>query len=107
MTQLHRYKLKKDCFVDIEVDTDEARKGTGAVSTSLSTRIKETQTELSDLLKTVPIIASDIKQSLESIIDHTDELSIEFGFKIGADMGIIIAKSNAEAHFKVNIKWKA
>lgn len=35
-----------------------------------------------------------------------DEHSVEFGLKLNAQIGALIAKSSAEAHFVVKMTWK-
>ena len=52
-----------------------------------------------------------IKPGLKIVLDHlkdmaADEVGVEFGVVLGAEVGAIIAKGSAEAHFTVTLAWK-
>jgi NTP-dependent ternary system trypsin peptidase co-occuring protein len=35
-----------------------------------------------------------------------DEIAIEFGVKLSADVGAIIARTGGEANFKISLRWQ-
>lgn len=35
-----------------------------------------------------------------------DEVTVEFGIKLGAETGIVVAKGSTEVHFTVTLCWK-
>ncbi len=43
---------------------------------------------------------------LRSLHDPPDEIEIEFGLKMNAEAGVLIAAGNAEANYKVTLTWK-
>ena len=52
-----------------------------------------------------------LKPSLQKIVHLLRELSpdetvVEFGLKIGGEMGVLIAKGTAEVNFSVRMSWK-
>lgn len=44
--------------------------------------------------------------SLRTLSDRPQEIEIEFGIKLSAEVGAIIAHTAAEANFKVTLRWK-
>ena len=69
----------------------------GGVSKAAS-KLEETISPLSKL-------AQEMKDVLKSNINSPDEITIEFGAKLSADFGLIVAKSQVEANFKVSLTW--
>ncbi len=50
---------------------------------------------------------SDIVDSLRSMPRRPDRITLEFGVKVTAEAGVIVARSTAEAHFTVGVEWEA
>ena len=53
-----------------------------------------------------------IKPAAQAIIDQLrgiasppDQIGVEFGFKLSAKAGVVIASTDAEANFKVTLTW--
>jgi peptide subunit release factor 1 (eRF1) len=57
-------------------------------------------------LQTVRCAAEGILQQLRSLAEPPDEVAVEFGVKMNAETGAIIAKASTEANFKINLTWK-
>src|SRR4051812_41682964 len=57
------------------------------------------------MAKLKPICAAIVKQAKEMIV-QPDEFSVEFGVKLSAEAGVVIAKTAAEANLKISVKWK-
>lgn len=66
---------------------------------------KASQTLEQALERIVPVIGIMISK-VHSIARLPDEVAIEFGVKMGAEVGAIVAASNAEANFKLALKWR-
>ncbi|MEU4684496.1 CU044_2847 family protein [Streptomyces xinghaiensis] len=49
----------------------------------------------------------DIVDSLRAMSRRPDRISLEFGVKVTAEAGVIIARTAAEAHFTVGLEWDA
>jgi hypothetical protein len=45
-------------------------------------------------------------RSLRTLADRPQEVEIEFGIKISAEVGAVIAHTAAEANFRVTLRWK-
>lgn len=50
--------------------------------------------------------AQAIIQKLRSLHDAPDEITVEFGLKLSAEAGAVIAASGVDANYKVTLKWK-
>jgi hypothetical protein len=50
--------------------------------------------------------AEGILHQLRSLAQPPDEVAVEFGVKMNAQAGAIIAKASSEANFKINVTWK-
>ena len=49
--------------------------------------------------------AESMLHRLTSLTEPPDELAIEFGVKLNAETGAVIAKAATEANFTINLKW--
>jgi hypothetical protein len=56
---------------------------------------------LDRLQPTVRALAERLRQA------GPDEVTVEFGIKLGGETGLILAKGTAEVNFKVSMSWKA
>lgn len=56
--------------------------------------------------RAIPELADDTHAAIVATQRSASEVQVEFGFKVGIDTGIVIAKSSAEANFKVSITWE-
>ncbi len=50
--------------------------------------------------------ASAIISKLRDLKDSPEQVAVEFGIKLSAAAGVILASSGAEANFKVTLSWK-
>ena len=57
------------------------------------------------LAKLKPICAAIVRQASE-LAQQPEEFSVEFGVKLNAEAGVVIAKTAAEANLKFSVKWK-
>jgi hypothetical protein len=46
-------------------------------------------------------------ETLAGLKSRPDEITAQFGIKLGAKAGAFIASTDAEAQFTVSLKWKA
>src|SRR5450631_698287 len=58
-------------------------------------------------LATIKSATSQLMETLSSIDKRPDECELEFGIKLSAAAGAILAKAGAEANFTVKMKWCA
>jgi hypothetical protein len=103
MTQLVRFDLEDGRSLLVEVDDDEpgieraSRLNDLAVQASVS---------LQSALEDVRSAANVAIEKLQSLAQEPDEVEIEFGIRLNAQAGAVIAKTEAEGHLKVRITWK-
>jgi hypothetical protein len=103
METLNRYILTGNESVAIEID-DGQPGGGGPVS--ITDRLKDTGKTLDDALQALPPLVTEIRKSIIEKFPSPGEVSIEFGIKIGGEIGLIVSKSQAECNFKITVKWK-
>ncbi|MEU6669109.1 CU044_2847 family protein [Streptomyces sp. NPDC046727] len=48
----------------------------------------------------------DVLASLRAMPEAPDRVSLEFGVKLSADAGVVLARAATEAHFKVALEWE-
>jgi hypothetical protein len=61
---------------------------------------------LQSALEDVRSAANVAIEKLQSLAQEPDEVEIEFGIRLNAQAGAVIAKTEAEGHLKVRITWK-
>jgi hypothetical protein len=49
--------------------------------------------------------ASALIAKMNSLADRPDQVELEFGIKLSAEFGAVIAKGNGEANFTVRMRW--
>lgn len=50
-------------------------------------------------------VAAAVVAKLREVADAPDEIEVEFGVQLSADVGAIVAKVSGEANFKVVLRW--
>ena len=62
---------------------------------------------LRDAVDRVRPAVQDIVESLRSVPRRPDRITLEFGVKVTAEAGVVVARTAAEAHFTVGVEWDA
>lgn len=104
MKQLIEYALDDGDSILVEVNDDETHGGTlrgGAPKIAL----KALETLEASLDKVKPAAAAIISK-LRDLKDSPEQVAVEFGIKLSAAAGVVLASSGAEANFKVTLSWK-
>ncbi|NUR84990.1 MAG: hypothetical protein HOY71_12980 [Nonomuraea sp.] len=102
MTTLMTMPLEDGQQVTVEIDEDEA--GPRRVSRPGEVVVSATKT-LEKALEPIRAAASSALASMRSI--GPDEVELEFGVKLNAETGAVIAKAAAETHMTVRLTWKS
>lgn len=106
MTHLLEFSVGEgiDAVVTFEVDPDEvsdelvlASKTNSPVAGRVRITFEEALDQLKPSLEKVAALVRELAPS---------EASVEFGLKMGGETGVIVAKGNAEANFKLALVWK-
>lgn len=104
MSQLIEVPLAGGGTILIEADatrSSEAMRGPGAKKV-----IEQVTQTLEDALDNVKATANAVITKLRDVHQSPEEVTVEFGIKFGAKGSVYIAGGEAEANFKVAIKWK-
>ena len=104
MKQLIEFSLKNENSILIEVDETQPEGGvvpaarTGGI-------IAKASRSFEGALEKIKFVAEAIITELHSLSYKPDKAEVEFGVKLSADAGAIIASTGAEANFKVTLTW--
>ena len=105
MTALAKFPLEGGGSVIVEVDDAFAAPQRTMRGGALPTEaIKATQT-FEGALDGVRSASEALLARLLSLAHPPDEISVEFGVKLNAESGAVIAKVAAEANFAISLKW--
>jgi hypothetical protein len=105
MSQLAKFPLKNGGFLAVEVDAAEASGRMMRGSTPAEVLVTASNT-FEAALENVRAAAEGILNELRSLAHPPDDVAVEFGVKMSAESGAIIAKLTGEANFKINLTWK-
>jgi hypothetical protein len=104
MPNLIEVPLERGGSILIEADapgSSEVLRGRGAAQV-----IEQVSQTLEEALSHVRSTADVVIAQLRAIPQTPDEVSVEFGIKFGAKGSVYIAGGEAEANFKVALKWQ-
>lgn len=105
MKQLIEFPLEDGESILIEVDEPEAAGGVVRAGRPGEVVARAGQTFESAMDRIKPA-ARVVIAKLRSLSDPPDEIEIEFGLKMSAEAGAIVAVAGAEANYKVTLIWK-
>ncbi|MGW2215198.1 CU044_2847 family protein [Nonomuraea sp. NPDC001684] len=57
-------------------------------------------------LQRVQTFATDVLRRMRSCPEPPDVVAVEFGMKLTAKAGVVVAESTGEAHLKVTVEWR-
>src|SRR5215216_398185 len=105
MKRLIEFPLGDSNTVLVEVEEEAAPEGRLRGSHSAEAIEKAHQAFDSSLEKIKPIAASVIGK-LREVSDSPEQIAVEFGIKLNASAGVVLASSAIESNFKVTLTWK-
>jgi len=100
MKQLVEYELEGGSTIIVEVDLPEA----GIERAARGDQIIKAKERFGDALGHIKPVAETIFSKLGGL--SADEIGVEFGIKLSAKAGVIIASADTEANFTVSLMWK-
>jgi len=105
MKRLIEFPLADATFLLVEVDEPDSTDPLvrAARPSEVVTRAQQT---FEEALEKVKPAASIIIQKLRSLHDSPDEIEVEFGLKLTAEAGAVVATAGVEANYKVTLKWQ-
>ena len=101
MSEAVRYRLDNESTVLFEVDGDAS--GVGRVSRATDGVVEATH-RLEESLDSVRDAARASLRALQAL--SPQKLELEFGVKLTAEAGALIAKTAGEGHFVVKVVWE-
>ena len=103
MNSLIEFPLEDGSSIWVEVRDTETGGLVPAARGDLPARAAQT---FESALERVRPAAQTVIQKLRDLPDTPDEIEVEFGLKLSAEAGAIIAAGGVEANYRVVLKWK-
>ena len=103
--RLIEFPLDDGTSVVVEVDEPEAEGGVVKAARPGEVAERATQTFEAALEKIRPAAAAIIAK-LRDLGDPPDEIGVEFGIKLTAKAGAVLASAGVEANYQVTLTWK-
>jgi len=95
-----------DGSVIFEVDDVMLDDGIAPAGRKRERNIISAQETLEAAVDRIKPAAEVIIRKLANLTQMPDEIEAEFGIKLTAEAGAIIASTSAEVHYKITLKWK-
>lgn len=105
MKHLIEFPLEDGSSVIVEVDEPAPEGGPERAARPGDVAAKAEQTFEAALERIKPA-AGAIITKLRGLSDPPDEVGVEFGIKLSGKIGAVVASADAEANYKVTLKWK-
>ena len=106
MNRLIEFDLDPTGQTIILVETDDTIPAQGQMRVSTGGAVAEKAAQTFDAaLAGIKPIADTVRRHLTAAIADASEVEVEFGIKLTANAGIIVAGTSAEGNCKVSIKW--
>lgn len=102
--QLARFGLEDGGWAIVELN--DVDPGLRTASVGRSGRIVDTGSILEDALRSVARVADAALTQFRMSRAHPDEIEIEFGVRLSAEAGAVIASNSTEGHLHVRLAWK-
>lgn len=102
MSTVVEMPLEDGSTVLVEVTDDEQRlQRVGRVGTV----VRETAETLEEALRRVKPAIAAVVGEVRELASPPDKVRLEFGVKLTAEAGVVIAKAATEANFKLSLEW--
>ena len=106
MNRLIEFALDPTGQAMILVETGDAMPPQGQVRVSVGGAMAEKAAQTFDAaLMGIKPIADAVRRQLTTAIADADEIAVEFGIKLTANAGVVVAATSAEGNCKISIKW--
>jgi len=104
MKRLVIYPLEDGTQITIEVD-EPGSQGVTRGGRGFNV-VEEAKQKFEDALRQIKPATVAIIKTLRELSDSPDEASVEFGVKLNANSGVILASAGVEANFVFKLTWK-
>jgi len=106
MKQILPFVLEDGCTVLVEVEEAQSRGGLVPAGRRPAEVAAEVKQSFEDALDGVKKLGASIITRLRAMEDSPDEIEVEFGLKMTAEAGVVVAAAGVEANYKVTLTWK-
>lgn len=103
MSELVSFPVDAENAVLVEVDLDEPEIGPASRAGDL---IRSATTSFDGALANVRTAASVALANFRDMDVRPDEIQLEFGLKLNAQAGAVIAKTGMDGHMQVTLTWR-
>ncbi|MCT9929862.1 hypothetical protein N5079_06475 [Planotetraspora sp. A-T 1434] len=107
MTELVRFETTRGGHVVVEVNDDEVGVEVGVQRVSRSDGLVEVRKRFEDVLGGVRDAAAGALEVFRDGRLRPDQIEIEMGVRLNAEVGAVIAKTASEGHLAVKLTWLA
>jgi len=105
MKRLIEFPLEEGGTILVEVSDSQPEEGIVKAARGDEVVMHASQT-FEQALDTLKPAAGAVVKKFRLLPDAPDEVQVEFGIKLSAAAGALIASTGAEANFKVSLTWK-
>jgi hypothetical protein len=103
VTELIRFTTAQGNEVLAEVD--EGDPGYERISRQSHDVVAKAARHIDAAFVEIRIAADALIDEMSRVASSPHDIEVEFGIKLNAEVGAVIARSQAEGHFQVNLKW--
>jgi hypothetical protein len=101
MTHVMTMAIDDGSTVLVEVADDTGIERVGRVDTV----VRDASETLNEALARVRPAAASILRSVREMAQPPDTVTLEFGVKLTAEAGVVVARTTGEANFKITVEW--
>jgi hypothetical protein len=102
MREMAKFSLESGGSIWVEVETVPGAPSRGVVENAITAAVPTFEAALENIRP----IANTIIAKLKNLTSNPDQIQVEFGLKLTAQAGAILASASGEANFKVALTWK-
>ena len=103
--RLVEFPLEDGSSVFVEVDEPEGAGGTVRAARP-GELAEKAQVTFEEAVQRIRPAAEAILGKLRDLQEPPDQVAIEYGLKLNAQAGAIVASASADAHYKVTLSWR-
>ncbi len=105
MKRLIEFPLEEGGSIWVEVDEPEPPGGVVRAANPVEMMAKASQT-FDEALDKIRPAADILVAKLRGLTDPPDEMAVQFGLKLSAEAGAVVAAAGVEANYTVTLTWK-
>ncbi len=90
----------------ILVEVDQSLESGAAAPASADGPWYKAKATFDDAMQAIQPLAEQAVESLDRMLVKPESYEFEFGMKLSASLGMIVAKGETEANFKIKMVWK-